>query len=150
MSVFATAQVMTHPGMKIEGSCLCGKVRIVVSEPFHAFYFCHCSKCQKASGSAHATNLFSGLNSVSWLSGEEMAIRFELSENSHFNKCFCRECGSPLPSRAKSGRFTIVPAGSLDHPPSLLPTQNIFWEDRAQWYEAGCQAPKHRQHADID
>ena len=42
----------------IPGSCLCGLVKFEVTPPFAAFRYCHCSRCQKASGSAHAANAF--------------------------------------------------------------------------------------------
>src|SRR5436190_652026 len=42
---------------EIPGSCLCGAVRYVVTgEPLLARY-CHCSRCRKARGAAHAANV---------------------------------------------------------------------------------------------
>ncbi len=138
---------MTWPlDSKIEGCCVCEAVKFEVCGPFHSFYFCHCSRCRRSGGSAHAANLFSGVNSVTWITGKEQRIQFELSEQSYFNKCFCRICGSPLPRRAKSGEFMIVPAGALGDSLPLLPSKNIFWADRALWFEAGTRAPKHDQY----
>ena len=126
----------------IEGSCLCGKVRYEVSEPFENFYLCHCNRCRKATGSAHAANIFASLNSLTWLSGEGLVKEFELSNENNFNKCFCTECGSSVPVRANSGAFYIIPAGTLNGEPSMQPLNNIFWEKRACWYEQGLQANK--------
>lgn len=126
----------------MKGSCLCGRVKFEVSEPFQDFYFCHCTRCQKASGSAHASNIFARLDSITWHTGETLIKYFELSKDNYFNKSFCSECGSPLPSRAKSGEFIIIPAGSLNSSPSLSPKNNIFWAHRAKWYEGGCNSPK--------
>ncbi len=48
----------------IKGKCLCGSIQFTVKEPFHHFYFCHCSQCQKSTGSAHAANLFGPVDAV--------------------------------------------------------------------------------------
>ena len=68
-------QIMTE---LIGGSCLCGLVSFEVSGPFDSFYFCHCSRCQKSSGSSHATNIFGKLDRIAWLSGQERIKKFEL------------------------------------------------------------------------
>ena len=126
----------------IEGSCLCGKITFEVCEPFENFYFCHCNRCRKATGSAHSANIFASLDSLRWLSGENLSKEFELSHENNFNKCFCTECGSPVPVRAKSGEFYIVPAGNLHSETSTLPQNNIFWEERAGWYKQGIKSIK--------
>jgi hypothetical protein len=42
----------------VTGSCLCGAVSFEVSGAFDSFFLCHCSRCRKDTGSAHAANLF--------------------------------------------------------------------------------------------
>lgn len=34
----------------IAGSCLCGSVRFEIKPPSTGFRYCHCNRCQKASG----------------------------------------------------------------------------------------------------
>jgi hypothetical protein len=60
----------------------------------------------------------------------------------YFNKAFCSHCGSPVPHKARSGDFLIIPAGSLNSDPEVRPRYNIFWENRAVWYDQGCAAKK--------
>jgi hypothetical protein len=55
---------------------------------------------------------------------------------------FCTECGSGLPFVTKSGKALIVPAGSLDAEPNIQPNDNIFWVERAGWYDDGIHANK--------
>lgn len=45
--------------MKYSGSCLCGEVTFEIEGDFEDFYLCHCERCRKDTGSAHAANLFS-------------------------------------------------------------------------------------------
>ena len=106
------------------------------------FYTCHCHRCQKVTGSSNAANIFVPSESVNWLGGEEHVTYFELSPDTFFNAAFCSNCGSPLPRQARSGDFVIVPAGSLDGVTLIAPERAIFWDDRAQWFEESCCAPK--------
>jgi hypothetical protein len=58
--------------MTAHGSCLCGAVSFAVTLPFVRFVHCHCSRCRKATGTAHATNAVVKPGGLQWLEGEEM------------------------------------------------------------------------------
>jgi len=126
---------------EIAGSCLCGKVQFVIWGPFTAFHLCHCSRCRKDTGSAHASNIFTEPENIRWLSGEDLVERYDLPNAKRFAKCFCTECGSPVPYSSRDNRFLIIPAGSLDADPGIQPQDHIFWKDHANWYEPGLTAP---------
>ena len=128
---------------KLVGSCICGLVSFEISAEFSDFYLCHCHRCQKITGSACAANIFSELSAINWLSGKDEIKSFTLSEAKYFNHSFCSRCGSPVPRKARSGEFLIIPAGSLDADPIMTPQRNIFWESRASWYDAGCLSEKY-------
>lgn len=126
----------------VRGSCLCGRVQFEVDGPFDAFHLCHCSQCRRSTGSAHAANLFTDPERLRWLAGEDLVQRFTPDEPDMISKCFCRHCGSLVPyTSLKSGRL-VVPAGSLVDDPGRAPDDNIFWRDRASWYDAGLVAPR--------
>jgi hypothetical protein len=112
------------------GSCLCGAVRFEVDGVFEHFYLCHCSRCRKDTGSAHAANYFSSTARLVWLSGQEQVRIFNFPQTRH-TKCFCSVCGSALPYA--SSKLLVVPAGSLDTQPSVAPDANIFVASRAAW-----------------
>jgi hypothetical protein len=96
------------------GSCLCGAVGYRVEGPFLRFAHCHCTRCCKATGTGHATNLYAAPARFRWTSGQESIIRFDLPTARSFATTFCRYCGSPLPHHTRSGGEVVVPAGSLD------------------------------------
>lgn len=112
------------------GSCLCGKVRYMIEGQFERFYLCHCSRCRKDSGSAHAANLFSSAAKLTWLSGQSSVTTFHLPGTRHARN-FCATCGSALP--LDSAQMLVVPAGSLDTDIGLVPDGNIFTDSRASW-----------------
>jgi hypothetical protein len=125
------------------GSCLCRKVRYELTGNMGVFQYCHCSRCRKVTGSAHAANLFVSPDKFKWLSGEELVGRFDPENTKYFATCFCKNCGSTLPWLSKSGKVIIVPAGTLDEDPEIKPTQNIFCGSRPAWYMAAESLPEH-------
>ena len=119
----------------IKGACLCGRVSFEVSGPFSAFHICHCSQCRRSTGSAHAANIFSEPERIRWLSGEDLVKRYIPEQEGVISKSFCTHCGSLVPyTSLKSGRL-IIPAGSLSETPGIDPQDNIYWQDRADWYD---------------
>jgi len=126
-----------------KGSCLCQAVSYQFHGPEYVFQYCHCSRCRKFTGSAHASNIIVDPKQFEWLSGEDQVGRFEHPEASHFATCFCKKCGSSLPWLAQSGAAIIIPAGTLDDDPEIKPMQNIYWKYRAPWREAVDTLPQH-------
>ena len=127
---------------KVKGGCLCGKVQYTATGPFSAFHICHCSQCRRSTGSAHASNIFTTQDRLEWLSGEDNITQFIPDEADMISKSFCSNCGSLVPYVSiKSGKL-IIPAGSLNEDPEIRPEDNIFWKDRANWYDSVSQSPK--------
>lgn len=120
--------------MKYEGGCLCGQVQFLVEGDFEEFYLCHCERCRKDTGSAHAANLFSSTAKLTWLSGETLVRTFNFRGEGHI-KSFCVHCGSALPNLQMEGKLLVVPAGSLDTEVHLRPTGHIFTDRKANWDE---------------
>lgn len=118
----------------IGGSCLCGSARFEVSGTFESFFLCHCSRCRKDTGSAHAANLFSTMATLAWLSGREHVRTYRVSGSRH-ERSFCAECGSALPGLQMDGALLVVPAGSLDDDIDVRPTAHICLASRAAWDE---------------
>jgi len=125
-----------------KGSCLCGQVQYSVTTEIEDFYLCHCQQCRKITGSAFASNILTKPVDVLWVSGIEKIKRFDYPGKRTFTKVFCTECGSGLPYLNEKGSALVIPAGSLNNEPVLKPKNNIFWTDRAQWYEVGIEAPQ--------
>ena len=126
----------------IKGSCLCGQISWTVKGPFEVFHLCHCSRCRKGTGSAHAANIFTRPENITWHSGEALIKRFDLPEAERFSKCFCTHCGSPVPYLSRTGQYLLIPAGTLDDDPGISPRDHIFWADRANWYDDGLESEK--------
>ncbi|MGH8237450.1 MAG: GFA family protein [Steroidobacteraceae bacterium] len=129
----------------LRGSCLCGKVTYEVRPPFSKFVHCHCARCRKATGAAHATNIYLAPGQLTWLCGGEIIGRFDLPSALSFARWFCPNCGGPVPRLSRSGRTVVVPAGSLDDNPMENPKARIFCNSEAPW---ACRAEDLPCHAE--
>ena len=128
----------------LTGGCLCGKVEFEILNEFAHFQLCHCVQCQKVTGSAHASNLFTKPEAISWRRGCDDITRFDL-EGRSISNAFCRSCGSRVPYLSLSGDVLVVPAGSLNGVPNKSPQANIFWAERAHWYDEALTANHFRE-----
>ncbi|MBD8890394.1 GFA family protein [Roseibium litorale] len=118
-----------------KGGCLCGTVTFEITGDFNHFFLCHCERCRKGTGSAHASNLFAENADLKWLSGEEVTRSYAVPGTRH-GRHFCTSCGSPLPRKSADGSLLVVPAGSLETPVKLRPNAHIFTASRANWDES--------------
>jgi hypothetical protein len=118
--------------MKHTGSCLCGKVVFEIEGDFERFLLCHCERCRKDTGSAHAANLFSSTAKLKWVSGQNNVKVHNFKSTGHI-KSFCSDCGSALPNIQMEGTLLVVPAGCLDSDVPIQPQGHIYFANRANW-----------------
>lgn len=130
----------------IAGSCLCGAVRFEITPPVTGFRYCHCSRCRKATGAAHAANIFLPQSQLKWLAGEPLVRRFDLPGAKRFAVCFCTQCGTRMPHKIAGTENYLVPAGSLDASVDARPEGSIFWGSKAEWYVETHELKKHQEY----
>ncbi len=130
----------------LTGSCLCGGVRYEIAGEARRFYHCHCSRCRKATGTGHASNLFLQPATLRWLAGEAQVRSYKVPEAERFTNQFCATCGSRLPRQPAGSDMVILPAGSLDVEAPLAPEARIFAGSRAAWSCAGDALPAYGEY----
>jgi hypothetical protein len=131
----------------LKGSCLCGGVKYEVTGEPKRFFHCHCSRCRKATGTGHASNLFLQPGGLKWLSGEAHIRAFKVPEAKRFTNVFCTTCGSRLPRQAEGTDIVMIPSGSLDDEAPIQPQARIFSESRASWSCADDGLPVYPEYA---
>ena len=129
------------PQSTLRGSCLCGAVQCEVTGEPTRVYHCHCSRCRKATGTGHASNLFLQPATLKWIHGEDKMHWFKLPGAKRFSRRFCTDCGSPLPRQVPDTDIVILPAGSLDSEPPITPQARIFYGSRTTWSCGGDDLP---------
>jgi hypothetical protein len=124
------------------GSCACGHVRFELEGPPMLMMHCHCSRCRRARGAAHATNLAWKLDALRYLEGEELATVFDLPDAQFFGTTFCSRCGGFLPRRSPGRGWAVVPSGSLDSNPGVQPRAHIHVASKAAWFDITDDLPQ--------
>jgi hypothetical protein len=121
---------MTDPALT--GGCNCGAVRFELSEPPTAANYCHCTRCQRRSGTAASANAFTPRANLRILSGAE-SLRAWKPENGR-EKCFCGECGSALFAGNPEEDDPIgIRLGTFDGDPGVRPSKRQFTAYAAPW-----------------
>jgi len=117
----------------LNGSCLCGKVKIQVPDEFEYMGNCHCSECRKFTGSDYSSVGGISSSKFSFSSGEEYVTTYQKSAETEL--AFCKRCGSSLYSRKITGGKHNIRLGILDSVPTQKPDFHIFVGSKAPWYE---------------
>jgi hypothetical protein len=129
--------------MAITGSCLCGAVGYELTQDPPWAHNCHCSRCRKTRGTAFASNLFVPIDGFRFTRGEDLLLSYKPPEAERFTHVFCRQCGSSLPWLNQARGIAVVPMGSLDDDPGIVPHAHIFVDSRASWFTITDDLPQH-------
>ena len=120
------------PSLPLTGGCGCGAVRFEIDAPLIGAGYCHCTRCQRRSGTAASVNAAPPPGSVRIVQGEER-LRAWAPEGG-FEKLFCGECGSALFSRASpEADIAGVRLGAFDDDPGVRPAWRQFVAYAAPW-----------------
>ena len=118
--------------LPLTGGCMCGRVRFEVSEPLVSAGYCHCTRCQRRTGTAASVSGRIAPGSLRILSGDELVDAYEPEDG--FVKVFCSACGSQLWSRHPTDPDVIsVRLGSFDADPGIRPSYRQFVAYAASW-----------------
>jgi hypothetical protein len=115
----------------MKGKCLCGQIEFQVIGKFSNLYQCHCSICQKATGTACSSGLITDIGNVRWISGLDKVSSF--TKENGFRSDFCRICGSPVPNKMNIGEYMWIPAGLLQGPVNAEIVAHIHTESKPSW-----------------
>lgn len=123
------------------GSCLCGAVKYEIHGDFGAGYFCHCSRCRKASGSAFASSALVATKDFVVVQGDDALKSFSVNG---MHRVFCSHCGSPIISRRDAMPDAVrVRLGTLDSPLESGPLGHIYTGSKANWFEIHDELPQY-------
>jgi hypothetical protein len=115
----------------LTGHCLCGGVRFEIVEPPLSVGYCHCTRCQRRSGTAASLNARLVPGSLRILAGEDLLRAYRPSDGSP--KVFCSVCGGALWSTDGEGNPSGVRLGALDRDPGLRASYRQYVAYAAPW-----------------
>src|ERR1044072_105129 len=115
----------------LTGHCNCGGVRFEITEPLGRASYCHCTRCQRRTGTAASAQARVEPGSLRIVQGEELVGSWKPPDG--FAKEFCTACGSSLWSRSPEGEISGVRLGVIDGEPGVRPAPRPFLGYAAAW-----------------
>ncbi len=125
------------------GRCVCGSIRIEITQQSLGSGFCHCRICQRSTGAPVSA----------WTAFAEDAVRFT-GDFPHFYRLsliaeqgFCRKCGSPVAWRSlkpQRANYIVIATTCLDNPEDFAPTWHGCIESQMPWLQVHDSLPRTR------
>jgi hypothetical protein len=116
----------------VTGHCLCGAVRFEITGPLRSARYCHCTRCQRRTGTASSIQARFDGGDLRYLAGEEVVRGWQPPEG--FAKLFCSQCGSSMFSRDPEDPSVMsVRLGVLDGDPGIRPEFRQHVASAAAW-----------------
>jgi hypothetical protein len=121
------------PSFPLTGGCLCGGVRYEIDAPPVSASYCHCTRCQRRTGTAASAQARLAPGSLRVVSGDELVGEW-VPPDEGWPKCFCSACGSALWSRSptEAGVFSVR-LGTFDADPGIRPQYRQFVAYATSW-----------------
>lgn len=125
---------MTGQTEKLTGGCACGAVRYQLDRGPISVNNCHCTLCQRQTGSTSVVNLFIEAEAVS-ASGATTRHTVKAGSGGDHVIVRCAACGTAMWSEyPRLGALGLgIRAGTLDQPGAVRPDAAIFVADRMPW-----------------
>ena len=117
--------------MSKTGSCLCGDVSFTYKSEPGMFLMCHCTDCQKSTGSPVASIIIVPEDDFS-VNGSTSSYECEAK----VTRSFCKICGSQIFSRIESAPGVVaIKTGVLDEQPNIKPNLVCWTKSKPNWLE---------------
>ncbi|WP_163264652.1 GFA family protein [Chelativorans alearense] len=120
------------PELPIEGGCQCGNLGYrIIAAPL-TYYVCHCTDCQKQSGSAYGSSLMVPAQGIE-LHGPFETYACRGGSGRMSDRVFCPTCGGRVTHQIQGSDVVVVKPGTLDDTSWLKPAGHIFTASKQPW-----------------
>jgi hypothetical protein len=123
--------------LPLSGGCMCGAVRYEITEAPLAVYACHCTDCQRITGSAFALGVVVSANAFRATGKKALLAPPVIAASGRVKRRWiCPDCGVWLfgdtrPGTEGPGLVRVVRGGTFDQTDWIKPTMH-FWTRSAQ------------------
>jgi hypothetical protein len=134
-----------------EGGCVCGAVRFTAKGDPARATICHCTWCQRRTGTAFGTEMVFEDAQVT-LTGEIARYRHVSDESGRWLDIeFCRRCGCNLGFTLEAAPgIRTLPAGAFDDPSWIradrVETRHVYLRSRRTWSDLSPLVEQYEQH----
>jgi hypothetical protein len=117
----------------LSGRCLCGGVRFELTKPPTVAGYCHCTRCQRRTGTTSSAQARIDGRTFRLLDGAELVKAWRHPDGG-FEKLFCRECGAQLFARDPDDPAQMsIRLGAFDGDPGVRPSFRAYVANAAPW-----------------
>lgn len=122
--------------MKIDGRCHCGSITYEAEIDPENVRICHCTDCQRLSGTAFRVSVGTPEAAFALLSGSPKTYVKTGENGARRAQVFCAECGSQIYATAADGdgpRIFNLRTGTIDQRNRLAPRSQIWRRSAQPW-----------------
>jgi hypothetical protein len=116
------------------GGCQCGNVRYRIEADPVTLIVCHCSECQRQTGSAFGMSLIVPADALVMEGGEPKTFS-RLADSGKSVVCaFCKDCGTRIYHAPEAFAATVnIKPGTLDDTSGLEPRAHVWTSSKQPW-----------------
>jgi hypothetical protein len=122
---------------QLDGHCLCGKVTYHCDEEPMATLLCHCTDCQRQTGTTFSIVVGVDRDALV-VEGDSLATYVTVGEDTReaVKRQFCSACGSPIVSLPDvTPDLAFIKAGTLDDTSWLEPEMELWCRSAQTWVQ---------------
>jgi hypothetical protein len=126
---------------EIKGGCLCGSVRYESAAEAVMSAVCHCTHCQKQSGSAFSTNVLVPAAAFTVTTRTLVTFNDVGDSGMAVKRHFCSCCGSSVYTELDANPdVVVIKAGTLDDPAWVKPQVHMWCSSAQPWVPVASEA----------
>lgn len=128
--------------MKIDGHCYCGRISFEAEVDPGAVTICHCTDCQRLTGSAFRANIQTPAAQFV-LTGDMPKSYVKTAESGNKRRhAFCGDCGTPIFACAVDDPPTYsLRVGTITQRAALSPRRQIWRRSALAWVDGLAEIP---------
>ena len=120
--------------MKVTGQCHCGAIAYEAEVDPAGVQACHCTDCQRLSGSPYRASVGAPRDSFRLLKGTPKIYVKTADNGNKRAQGFCADCGSPIySSKISDPQMYSLRVGCLDQRAQLPPMKQIWCRSSLDW-----------------
>jgi hypothetical protein len=123
--------------MKVDGGCYCGSIRYEAEVDPAKVIICHCTDCQKLSGSAFRTVVQTEPGTFRLLTGTPKTFVKTGESGKRREQTFCPDCGTPIYSApvGDGPRAVGLRVGTVHQRDQLIPKDQYWFRSSQPWLQ---------------
>jgi hypothetical protein len=129
--------------MKIDGHCHCGQIRFEAEVDPATLSICHCSDCQRLTGSAFRANIQAPAAHFTLTGTPQSYIKKTAESGRHRRHTFCGNCGTPMfACDIENPQSYSLRVGTITQRTDLTPLRQIWCRSSLPWVDDLASVPR--------